>query len=263
MNLDSAWKHYQRHRDVDSRDAIVHKYLSLVSLVARKISSTLPSYVERGDLESVGFLGLLDAIDKFDPSRNIAFETYAKLRITGAIMDELRSMDWIPRSVRQKTKQIEKAYQDIAQRLGRPAQDREVAKELNISISQLNQLMSEISGTTLFSLEQIYYNDEGERSLNLMDRVDDANSADPLDTMEKSELKQTFVEAINQLPEKEKLVIALYYYECLTLKEIGMILGLTESRISQIHTKAILKLRSRLRTITLKEHSYSIRRSDL
>lgn len=262
MNVEEAWKHYQKHKDVVSRNRIVHKYLSLVSSITRKIASTLPSYVDRSDLESVGFIGLLDAIEKFDLSRNIAFGTYAKLRITGAIMDELRSMDWIPRSIRQKTKEIERAYHRIEQRLGRPASDKEVARELNVSLSQFDNLLGEISGTTLLSLEQIYFNDDGERALNLMDRVDDASNPDPLHEIEKEDFKRILIETINKLPEKEKLIIALYYYECLTLKEIGTILSLTESRISQIHTKSILKLRSRLNKLSMQEN-YSINRANL
>ncbi|MAE69969.1 MAG: RNA polymerase sigma factor WhiG [Gemmatimonadetes bacterium] len=246
MKHQELWTEYRHSRATDVRNRLIECYMSLVGYIASKTAASLPPHVEVSDLESVGILGLMNAIERFDPDKGIAFETFAKMRVYGAIMDELRSLDWIPRSIRQKTKKIEKACRVLDQKLGRTATNSEIAEHLEVSIPEFNKMVREVSSTTVLSLEQIYSNDSSNGTMTLMDVLESSTSSNPLDSLQSEELRDELARTIDRLPEKEKLILALYYYEELTLKEIGRILSLSESRISQIHTKTILKLRGRM-----------------
>lgn len=245
--IDDCWIRYKRDREPSARDELVLEYASLVKYVAGRLNVGFRNRVEMDDLVSYGVFGLLDAIEKFDPSRGIKFETYAVVRVRGAILDGLRSMDWVPQSIRNKSREIEKTYARLEHQLGRSVSDQEVAEAMNLSLEDFNQMLQEISYTSISYLEDLWSGDSsGGDSVRIMDTIEDTRVEDPLDNLAKEEAKQVLTEAVDKLPEREKLVISLYYYESLTLKEIGAVLGLSESRISQLHTKAILRLRGRL-----------------
>jgi RNA polymerase sigma factor for flagellar operon FliA len=219
----------------------------MVKYVANRLAINLSSVVEVDELISYGIEGLMDAMEKFEPSRNIKFETYAITRIRGSMIDGLRSMDWVPVSVRQKSKELEKTYLQLESRLGRAATDQEVAKELGISEQDLAVLLREVASTTIISLDDYIPGDEGEdKRRRIVEMLQDENVVDALEMVEIQEVKGLLASSITKLPEKEKTVIYLYYYEGLTLKEIGLTLNLSESRISQLHTKAVLRLRGSL-----------------
>ncbi len=241
------WNQYKVNHDQRIKDALIMKYASFVKYVAGRIAVNLPSNVEFDDLVSYGILGLIDAIDKYDSDRNIKFKTYAKTRIRGAIFDELRVLDWTPRSIRQKARKLEKAYAKLEGKLGRDAKDEEVAEYLNIDISELHKLFDETKKSLLLSLDEIFYDDEEGSSR--FDFIEDQKSDNPQSKIEEAEAKKILADAISKLSDRERMVITLYYYEELTSKEIGKILGVSDSRISQLHTKAILRLRGRLSRI--------------
>lgn len=249
MKEEELWRKYKEANDEtlkeDLREEIILRYAPLVKYMAGRIAVSIPPTVEFEDLVHYGIIGLIDAIEKFDLAQNTKFKTYATQRIRGAIFDELRQIDWIPRSTRQKSKELEVVYANLEYKLGRAATDEEVAAELGIDIKELNQLILEVSGTTLLSLDDIcpISNDE---EMSLMDTLEGPISKTPEAITEKEEAKQLLVEAIEKLPQREREVIALYYYEELTLKEIGEVLNITESRVSQLHTKIILRLRGYL-----------------
>ncbi len=241
------WEQYKINHDQRIKDALIMKYASFVKYVAGRIAVNLPSNVEFDDLVSYGILGLIDAIDKYDPERNVKFKTYAKTRIRGAIFDELRVLDWTPRSIRQKARKLEKAYAKLEGKLGRDAKDEEIAEYLNIDISELHKLFDETKKSLLLSLDEIFYDDEEGSSR--FDFVEDQKSDNPQLKIEEAEAKKILADAISKLSDRERMVITLYYYEELTSKEIGKILGVSDSRVSQLHTKAILRLRGRLSRI--------------
>ena len=243
------WKEYKRSKDPKIRDMFVKQYAPLVKYVAGKVAIGMPHNVEFDDLVGFGVFGLFDAIEKFDPDKHVKFKTYAVTRIRGAIFDELRSIDWVPRSVRQKSREIEDAIHRLEASLGRAASDEEVANELNMDLEEFQKIMMKISGTSILSLNDVWYNDDENDKVTIVDSIESPNSMNPDTIVEKEEIKRVIVEAINELPEKEKKVLVLYYYEDLTLKEIGKVLEVTESRISQLHTKAIMRLRSKLTNI--------------
>ncbi len=238
------WLQYKHTRDQRIKDTLIMKYASFVKYVAGRIAINLPANVEFDDLVSYGILGLIDAIDKYDPERKVKFKTYAKTRIRGAIFDELRVLDWTPRSIRQKARKLEKAYAKLEGKLGRCATDEEIAEYLKIDISDLHKLFDETKKSLLLSLDEIFYDDEEGSSR--FDFVENQKSDNPQLKIEESEMRSILADAINQLSERERLVITLYYYEDLTSKEIGKILGVSDSRVSQLHTKAVLRLRGRL-----------------
>lgn len=243
----TLWHEYLINKSPAARERIILKYAPLVKYVAGRVAIGLPSNVEFDDLVSYGVLGLMDAIEKFDPARGIKFETYAIARIRGAILDGLRSNDWVPRSVRQKAKDLEKTCIELENRLGRSASDEEICEAMQIGRDDFYQLLSEVSCTTLISLDELWVvNSNEEESIRILDLVRNADSEDPLKHVEIEEIHKTLAAAIDCLPERERIVIALYYYEGLTLKEIGEIMEISESRVSQIHTKAIIRLRGRL-----------------
>jgi len=246
---EELWKMYKKTRDPKIREYFVNQYAPLVKYVAGKVAIGMPQNVEFEDLVGYGVFGLLDAIEKFDPDKDIKFKTYAVTRIRGAIYDELRSIDWVPRSIRQKAKEIERAIGKLENRLGRAATDEEIAKELGIDIKEFQTLMLKVSGTSLLSLSDVWYVGDDSDRVSVMETIESPSSMNPDTIVEREEIKKIIIEAIKELPDKEKKVLILYYYEDLTLKEIGEVLQVTESRISQLHTKAIMRLRSKLMNI--------------
>ena len=242
-----AWGEYKSEGTLEARDRLILNYSPLVKYVAGRVAVGLPANIEQADLVSYGIFGLIDAIDKYEPDRGIKFETYAISRVRGAIIDELRAIDWVPRSVRFKAREVEKAYTALENKLKRPPSDAEIAEEMDVSLDELNQIYTQLSTVSLVALDELM-TVEGDRGdkLSLVETLEDTKTAGPVDTVETEEMKQILATAINRLPEREKIVITLYYYEGLTLAEIGKVLGVTESRICQMHTKAVLALRGRI-----------------
>ncbi len=245
LKTDSLWQQFKTTRDHKIKEKIVLEHVNLVKYVAGRMMFSLPPSVESDDLESAGILGLIDAIDRFDPKYGVKFESYAIPRIKGAMLDELRKLDWIPRSIRSKTRELEKTIRSLENEKGGPATDEEIASRMNISMNDYFNLLREVSSISLLSLDNIIYDEEGGKG-ELSEVVEDKTEPEPDEAINKEELKSIIMKSIDDLPETERLVLALYYYEELTLKEIGQVLQLSESRISQIHTKTILSLRSRL-----------------
>jgi RNA polymerase sigma factor for flagellar operon FliA len=243
---DELWSLYKTKKDPAIRDAFIRQYAPLVKYVAGKVAASMPNTVEFEDLVGFGVFGLLDAIDKFDPGKHVKFKTYAVTRIRGAIFDELRTIDWVPRSVRQKTKEIEDTVVSLEAKLGRPASDHEIAGALGVSEDEFLKTMLKISSTSVLSLNDVWYSGDDADKISIGESIESPSSMNPDSTVEREEVKRVIVAAINELPEKEKKVLVLYYYEDLTLKEIGQVLDVTESRVSQLHTKAILRLRAKL-----------------
>jgi RNA polymerase sigma factor for flagellar operon FliA len=211
------------------------------------MAAKLPSHIQAEDLISAGIIGLIDALDKFNPAREVQFKTYAQIRIQGAIKDELRSLDWASRSVRQKAKRLEQAYATLEQDLGRPPSSEEVASSMGIEMEEFGEMLDDVKGTSLVSLEDIGQAAMSEEKSPLMDALLTRQDQDPLEALNLQDLKKALVGAITELPEKERLVLSLYYYDELTMKEVGKVLSLTESRISQLHTQAVLRLRGKLK----------------
>jgi len=230
------------------RDQLIMDYAPLIKFIAQKIAIRLPSNIELDDLTSAGVIGLMDAIEKYDPTRDNKFKTYAEFRIRGAILDELRSQDWVPRSVREKAKKIEKVYAALEQKLGRTATEKELAYELDMNLFELNDLISQVKAISLMSLDEMGGPSQSDRK-SLLDCLENLNAKNPYTQLKVSAMKNVLMKAIEDLPETQRLVLSLYYYEDLNLKEIGRILLVTESRVSQLHTQAVLKLRSRLKDI--------------
>ena len=246
---EELWKAYKKSKDPKIRDAFVRQYAPLVKYVAGKIAISMPHNVEFDDLVGFGVFGLFDAIKKFDPDKHVKFKTYAVTRIRGAIFDELRSIDWVPRSVRQKSREIEDTMRHLESSLGRAASDRELAGAMGVSVKEFEKTMLKISGTSILSLNDVWYTGEDNDKVSIADSIESPQSLNPETIVEKDEMKRVIAQAINELPEKEKKVLVLYYYEDLTLKEIGKVLEVTESRVSQLHTKAIMRLRAKLTNI--------------
>jgi RNA polymerase sigma factor for flagellar operon FliA len=241
------WLEYRRTRDKAVRDRLILTYAPLVKYVAGRLGSGLPTHVDEGDLVSYGLLGLIGAIDRFDPDREIKFETFAIARIRGAIIDELRALDWVPRSVRSRARQIERAIAELEARLGRAPTDEEIAVKIGISTEELEDSFTDISRSSIAALDELWSSNAGEgEQVSLLDALEDPDTIKPAEALDEAEVRETLADAISRLPEREKLVITLYYYEELTLREIGEVLGVTESRVSQLHTKAVLRLKSRL-----------------
>jgi RNA polymerase sigma factor for flagellar operon FliA len=246
---DGLWIEYRRNRDPKIREDFIKQYAPLVKYVAGKVAVGMPHNVEFDDLVGYGVFGLLDAIDKFDPGKNVKFKTYAVTRIRGAIFDELRSIDWVPRSVRQKTREIEDAIGSLEAQYGRTATDQEIAKALNMNEDEFHKTMMKISGTSILSLDDVWFSSDENDKVSIGDSIESPSSLNPDVIVEKNEIRRVIVDSISELPDKEKKILVLYYYEDLTLKEIGQVLQVTESRVSQLHTKAILRLRAKLTNI--------------
>jgi RNA polymerase sigma factor FliA len=243
----ALWSNYKRTGDKAVRDRLILTYAPLVKYVAGRLGSGLPAHVEDDDLVSYGLLGLIGAIERFDPDRDIKFETYAIARIKGAIIDELRSMDWVPRSVRARARDIERAIADLERKLMRAPNDDEIASKLGVSEEEFQDSLLEISRSSIAALDELWVGPSGSGdAVSLIDTIEDPQAPQPQQAMAQTELREALSESIARLPEREKLVVTLYYYEELTLREIGEVLGVTESRVSQLHTKAILRLKARL-----------------
>ena len=240
------WAQYGADPSTDARERLILHHSPLVKFVAGRVAAGLPQSIEQSDLVSYGIFGLIDAIDKFDPERGFKFETYAISRIKGAIIDELRSIDWVPRSIRSKARAIERAYSKLENELKRSPDDTEMATEMGITEAELSQTLSQISFVGVVALDEVVSSGEkGSGTTTVGDTVADKVN-DPVAAFEVEEMKHLLADAINRMPDRERLVLTLYYYEALTLAEIGSVLGVTESRVCQIHTKAILQLRGRL-----------------
>jgi RNA polymerase sigma factor for flagellar operon FliA len=247
IELQELWKRYKATADERARERLVVAYSPLVKYVAGRMGSGLPGHVEEADLISYGLGGLISAIERFDLSREIKFETYAITRIRGAIIDELRNLDWVPRSVRARAREIERANMKLEARLQRAPTDEEMAKELDVEMEEFQETLLQISNSTIVALDELWnVQDSTGDQVSLLDTLADRDAPDPQTLVDQSELRDRIADAIAALPEREKLVVALYYYENLTLREIGEVLGVTESRVSQLHTKAVLRLRSKL-----------------
>ena len=247
IELKDMWRRYKSSGDERARERLVVAYSPLVKYVSGRMASGLPAHVDEADLISYGLIGLINAIERFELEREIKFETYAITRIKGAIIDELRSLDWVPRSVRAKAREIERANAKLEHRLQRAPTDEEMAAELGIEVQDFLASLLQISNSTIAALDELWtVGDASGDQVSLLDTLQDPGAPDPAAVMDQTELKDRVADAIARLPEREKLVVALYYYENLTLREIGEVLGVTESRISQLHTKAVLRLRSRL-----------------
>ncbi len=247
IELKDLWRRYKNDADEAARERLVLAYSPLVKYVAGRMASGLPSHVDEGDLISYGLLGLIKAVERFDPGRQIKFETFAITRIKGQIIDELRSLDWVPRSVRAKARDIERANSALEHKLQRAPTDHEMAEKLGVSLEDFHSSLVQISNSSVVALDELWtLSDSSGDQVSLLDTIQDHDAIDPVSAMSQSEIKDRLSEAIERLPDREKLVVALYYYENLTLREIGEVLGVTESRVSQLHTKAILRLKSRL-----------------
>jgi len=229
------------------RDDLIIEYSPLIKYIANRLAIRLPPHIDINDIINSGVLGLMDAIEKFDENKGVQFKTYAEFRIKGAILDNLRSMDWVPRSVRKSVTLLESTYATLEKQLNRPATDDEVAEALQLPLEKLHDILAQASGVSLLSLEMLSSHDDAK--LRLLDCLSDDESINPLSVLHKEEFKSSIARAIEDLPEKERFVISLYYYDELTMKEISEVLMLTESRISQLHTKAVLRLRGKLREL--------------
>jgi RNA polymerase sigma factor for flagellar operon FliA len=247
IELRELWRRYKEHGDEQARERLVLAYAPLVKYVAGRMASGLPAHVEEADLISYGLLGLIAAIERYEPEREIKFETFAITRIKGSIIDELRSLDWVPRSVRARAREIERVNAKLENQLQRPPTDQEMADALGISVEEFQESLLQISNSSIVALDELWtVSDSSGDQVSLLDTLQDPSAVDPAQEMDTAEMRDRLAEAISRLPEREKLVIALYYYENLTLREIGEVLGVTESRVSQLHTKAVLRLKSRL-----------------
>ena len=238
---------------IENREAIILEYAPMIKYVAGRIALRLPAHIEVDDLVSVGVLGLFDAIQKYDPSRGAKFKTYAEFRVRGAILDELRSLDWVPRSVRQKASAMDAVVQKLQSQLARPPEDEEVAAELGLNMEEYFAAVRQTRSMPVLSLEDLGVTKESGDQQNLLDCLAGKGDHDPENQVRLNELKEAIADTIDALPEKERLMISLYYYEELTMKEIGEVLGITESRVSQIHSKAIFRLRSKLKILLAEE----------
>ena len=236
---EELWQRYRKTRDPGLRDAFIRQYAPLVKYVAGKVAMGMPHNVEFDDLVGFGVFGLIDAIDKYDPEKNVKFKTYAVTRIRGAIFDELRL----------KTREIETAVSSLEAQLGRTASDQEIAGALGMDEAEYLKTVQKISGTSILSLHDVWFSGDENDKVSIGDSIESPSSLNPDVMVEKDEVRRVIVEAINELPDKEKKILVLYYYEDLTLKDIGRVLEVTESRVSQLHTKAILHLRSKLTNI--------------
>jgi RNA polymerase sigma factor FliA len=248
VELRELWSRYKDGGDEKARERLVVAYSPLVKFIAGRMASGLPAHVDEADLISYGLLGLIGAIERFDPEREIKFETFAVARVKGAIIDELRSLDWVPRSVRARARDVEKAHAHLEGTLGRSPTDEEMSEKLGLTVGEFQDALLEIANSSVLALDDLWTfadPEGGGGQLSVLDTIQDPNAVDPEVEAHSSEIKDRLADAIESLPDRERLVIALYYYENLTLREIGEVLGVTESRVSQLHTKAVLGLRSR------------------
>ena len=229
------------------RDQLIMDYAPLIRFVAQRIAGRLPSNIDIDDLISSGVIGLMDAIEKYDPSRDNKFKTYAEFRIRGAMLDELRSQDWVPRSIRDKAKRIEKVYAELEQRYGRAVTDAELSEALNMSLDEYYDMIAKVKSVTLLSLDDLSGGPSRFDHKSLLECLENSGTKNPFSQLKNKGMRQLLVDCIEELPEKQRLVLSLYYYEELNLREIGRILEVTESRVSQLHTAAVMRLKAKLK----------------
>ena len=247
IELRELWRRYKDEGDSGARERLVVAYSPMVKFVAGRLGAGLPSHVEDADLISYGLMGLIGAIERFEPERGIKFETFAMTRIRGAIIDELRSLDWVPRSVRARAREIETAQAKLEHELQRAPTEAELAEKLGCSEEELQSSLLEIANSSVYALDELWaISDSSGDQVSLLDTIPDTEAADPQQALDSGEVKERLTEAIGTLPEREQVVIALYYYENLTLREIGDVLDVTESRVSQLHTKAVMRLKTQM-----------------
>ncbi|TCO56943.1 RNA polymerase sigma factor for flagellar operon FliA [Actinocrispum wychmicini] len=240
----ALWREYGKEREQRLRDRLVLHYAPLVKYVAGRVGTGLPAHVDVGDLVQSGIFGLVDAIEKFEPERGLKFETYAMQRIRGAILDDLRSQDWVPRSVRGRAREVERALERLGARLQRQPSDRELAAELDMTLDDLHDLYAQLQLTSVVALDELVAAGRGTASL--AETLPDEGAEDPVATLVDLDNRRQLAGAIEQLNERDRIVVTLYYFENLTLAEIGKVLGVTESRVCQLHTRAVLRLRAKL-----------------
>lgn len=244
MDLTKLWEAYAKTKDAAIREELILNYTYLVKYVAGRLYTNYGNNVEFDDLVSYGIFGLIDAIDKYDIARGVKFDTYAQLRIRGAIIDQLREIDWLPRSVRQKSKELEKAYFEMENKLGRPATDEEMAESLGLTVEDFQKRIQNVTTYSIVSLDDLL-----EQKREVTSSEEDKQIETPESIIENNEVKEILIDSINALPEKERKVVSLYYYDELTYKEIGKLLSISESRVSQLHTKAIIRLKNRFKAV--------------
>ena len=238
------WRRYRKSETEEMRQMLLNKFLPLVRNVASRMAMGFPRSVELPDLVNTGVIGLIEAFRNFDPGRGVKFETYAVPRIRGAILDELRALDWVPRSTRAKSREIDKSYNILENKYGRPPEKTELAKHMKVTMEELHLSLDDVSGTNILSLDDIIFREDDNRQVSRIETIVDTSKINILGELEKDELRAFLSIAMGKLTAQEKLVIALYYYEELTLKEIGEVMSISESRVSQIHTRAVSKLRT-------------------
>lgn len=243
--VEKLWKRYKHESDADAKKLLILEYVHLVKYTVGRMAVSLSPRAELNDLTNSGILGLIDAIEKFDIERPLKFETYAAIRIQGSILDHLRSLDWVPRTVRRKARNLEEAYQTLEHSLGRTPTEAEIAAHMDISLEELHKLLGDVSETAIISLEDFFVNKD-HQEISLKDTLADEGGEGPEDSAIAVDVKHNLALAITSLPDKEKLVLSLHYFEELTLKEISMIMELSEARISQLHSQAVLRLRGKL-----------------
>ncbi|MDH3392771.1 MAG: FliA/WhiG family RNA polymerase sigma factor [Desulfobulbaceae bacterium] len=233
--------------DPETRTDLILTYTPLIKYIAARLATRLPSHVALDDLISCGTIGLIDAIEKFNPEKKVQFKTYAEFRIKGAMLDELRSLDWVPRSVRRKVTNLEKTYSELEKKLGRPATDEETAEALELTLDNFYKLLDETKTVSFMDIDMLRHKNPVPDDRGTIAETFAADGTDPFAALNIAEIRNVVADAITELPEKEKLTVSLYYFDELTMKEIGEVLGYTESRISQMHSKAMLRLRSKLK----------------
>jgi RNA polymerase sigma factor for flagellar operon FliA len=247
MDLEPLWTEYKEHGSTVARDKLLAEYTPFVKYIAQRVAINLPPSVQIGDLIGAGVMGLIKAVEDFDAKREVKFETYATHKIRGAILDDLRSQDWIPRTIRQKSRMIRNAYMELEKEFGRVPYDSEVAEYLNLDLLEFENLLNEVAPVTIISLNEMVNDGDGDsKNVSLIDTLEDPDTQNPLERLGVEDSKKILAEALFSLPENERQVVALYHYEEMTLKEIGIAMNLTESRVSQIHAKAMHKLRAKL-----------------
>lgn len=244
--MDELWKKFKSSGSVKCRDELIVHYAPLVKYVATRLSASLPSSVDSEDLVSAGIVGLVEAVSKFEPGRGYRFESYAAARIRGAIIDDLRAMDWVPRSVRTQARRVEETLRTLQEELRRTPSDEEVAARIGVSLRKLRSIYARISSVLFVSLERLMSAGDRGSGLSLLDTLPDANAQDPAAALEDAELKKFLKSAITDLPERERMAITLYYYEGLSLAEISQVVGVSPARLSQMNAKTVLQLRSLL-----------------
>jgi RNA polymerase sigma factor for flagellar operon FliA len=242
--IDALWEAFKRDGNEGAREGLILHYSPLVKFVAGRVGAGLPKNVDQSDLVSFGTFGLIDAVDKFEPERGFKFETYAVYRIKGAILDELRALDWVPRSVRSRAREIQRTLAELEHRLQRSPTEDEVADAMDVPLDTLRDHLGEIANLGFVALDELLNPSERE-SGSMSEMIADPKALDPSGSYEKEETRYLLADSINRLPDRERLVLTLYYYEGLTLAEIGGVLNVTESRVCQIHTKAVMSLRNR------------------